>query len=319
MLVDPSSPVAEAASEPIGMGLAEAYIGGADQAPEPEVPANPHPAPIDPAPLAPPTPLPRSLGAARDIDEMPSGVFSGSARFHDYHVPGVEDYEVPDQSAVSPLDVLGKLERTDEYQQAELLRSLPPGSLAGPEPDPELPRVPGALTGRSAVVTATIPKTHQANAVQAPPPPAPQRAPAPTQQPSDGPGLLAAILVSVLGVLTAVGIAYAVLSSSGFRPQEPSAEGLTARPAAGVAAGPATPPSADAVAASERGLLRVRSNLKVLVYVDGVQVGMTPQDQTVVAGSHEVSAVIPGQPATRQVRNVEVGTDGGTVEVLFEY
>ncbi|MBX2801712.1 MAG: hypothetical protein KTR31_28800 [Myxococcales bacterium] len=65
--------------------------------------------------------------------------------------------------------------------------------------------------------------------------------------------------------------------------------------------------------------LRIRSNRKVLVYVDGRPIGYTPQNHVTDAGPHSVSAVVPGQPATRQTRSVTLSSDDGAVAVEFTF
>jgi serine/threonine-protein kinase len=76
---------------------------------------------------------------------------------------------------------------------------------------------------------------------------------------------------------------------------------------------PAAPPAPDAATT-----VRVRSNRRVLVYVDDVAVGYTPLDHAVTPGAHEVSALVPGQPSTRQDRQLRIDR-GGEPTVEFQF
>ena len=70
-------------------------------------------------------------------------------------------------------------------------------------------------------------------------------------------------------------------------------------------------PSAEDLAAPS---LQIRSNRRALVYVDRRAIGYTPQNVPVSIGSHRVSAKLPGQPYSEQVREVDV-----SAPVLVEF
>ena len=65
--------------------------------------------------------------------------------------------------------------------------------------------------------------------------------------------------------------------------------------------------------------LKIRANRRVLVYVDGQAVGYTPQDHVVKVGAHTITALVPGQPGTKQTRQAEAGKAGATVAVDFAF
>ena len=56
-----------------------------------------------------------------------------------------------------------------------------------------------------------------------------------------------------------------------------------------------------------------------MVYVNNQVVGFTPLDHKVGSGAYEVAAVLPGQPTTRQEREVSIGGSGGTQAVDFTF
>ncbi|HHO49991.1 MAG TPA: hypothetical protein ENK18_03760 [Deltaproteobacteria bacterium] len=76
------------------------------------------------------------------------------------------------------------------------------------------------------------------------------------------------------------------------------------------------PPKPVAAAA---GTLKIRSNRKVLVYVNGEALGYTPQDFPASPGQYTISAMVPGQPKTRQTHSATLGKDGTTVPVQFTF
>ncbi len=80
------------------------------------------------------------------------------------------------------------------------------------------------------------------------------------------------------------------------------------------------PRPADAVqpAVVEKGSLTIRANRAALVYVDGRAVGLTPKTVRVDGGSHTISAMLPGQPASKQTQTVEVEA-GSSVPVAFTF
>lgn len=83
----------------------------------------------------------------------------------------------------------------------------------------------------------------------------------------------------------------------------------------------APPPARKAPPAPEptQGTLRIRSNRRVLVYIDDRAVGYTPQDLAVPPGSHRVSAMLPGQPESRQVIDVQLQKGGDVKPVDFRF
>jgi hypothetical protein len=81
---------------------------------------------------------------------------------------------------------------------------------------------------------------------------------------------------------------------------------------------PAPSPAPAAPAASSKGMLKVRSNRRVLIYVDDRAVGYAPQDVETSAGSHTVSAMIPGRPASKRSETVSV-SEGGSASVDFTF
>ncbi len=76
-------------------------------------------------------------------------------------------------------------------------------------------------------------------------------------------------------------------------------------------------PAASQVAT--KGVLKIRSNRRVLVYVDGQASGYTPLEVKVEPGEHEVVAMVPGQPNTKQERDASVRAGGETVAVDFAF
>lgn len=63
----------------------------------------------------------------------------------------------------------------------------------------------------------------------------------------------------------------------------------------------------------------IRANRRVLVYVDGKAVGYTPLDFEAGTGSHQVVAMVAGQPATRQTKSANIGSVGDEVSVEFSF
>jgi len=68
-----------------------------------------------------------------------------------------------------------------------------------------------------------------------------------------------------------------------------------------------------------KGTLKIRSNRRVLVYVNGAAVGYTPQDYTVTPGDHTVTAMVPGQPNSKQTIEKRAVASGGVVAVEFTF
>lgn len=81
---------------------------------------------------------------------------------------------------------------------------------------------------------------------------------------------------------------------------------------------PTPPPPVVPEAAAEPGTLRIRSNKKVSVYINGDYVGMTPETRDVPAGAYEISVVQPGHPDTRQTQQIDVEA-GRTRSVRFRF
>jgi hypothetical protein len=83
---------------------------------------------------------------------------------------------------------------------------------------------------------------------------------------------------------------------------------------------PAQPaPVKPAPAAAAQGVLKIRANRRAMVYVNNQVVGFTPLDHKVAPGTWSVAAVLPGQPTTRQERNVAIQAAGGTTAVDFTF
>lgn len=78
------------------------------------------------------------------------------------------------------------------------------------------------------------------------------------------------------------------------------------------------PKPAPAAAPAARGTLKIRSNRRVLVYVDDRAVGYAPQDLPASPGEHTVSAMIAGRPASKRNETVKVEA-GGTASVDFTF
>ena len=107
--------------------------------------------------------------------------------------------------------------------------------------------------------------------------------------------------------------------------EEPAAEAQTpapapapqprAAPAPQPRAAPAPAPKVEAV----KGVLKIRSNRRVLVYVNGAAVGYTPQDYQGLPGSFSVSAMVPGQPDSKQTRDIEISAAGAVHAVEFSF
>jgi hypothetical protein len=120
------------------------------------------------------------------------------------------------------------------------------------------------------------------------PAPAPLSAPAPASDPAPGPA--------------------------------PAPEPKASVPAAAPApAAPRRPAPTVAAPISTKGVLKIRSNRRVLVYVDGQASGYTPLEVKVEPGDHEVVAMVPGQPNTKQERDASVRAGGETVAVDFAF
>lgn len=70
---------------------------------------------------------------------------------------------------------------------------------------------------------------------------------------------------------------------------------------------PADIPRADFVEPARRAEIKVTSNRRALVVIDGTPQGMTPLQHPVLPGVHRVSVMRPGKPESKQERKVSVG------------
>lgn len=84
---------------------------------------------------------------------------------------------------------------------------------------------------------------------------------------------------------------------------------------------PAAPKAAPEPSKAEvtTGTLRIKSNRRVLVYVDDKAMGYTPQTVEVKPGKYRVLAMMPGQPNTKQARDANVSAAGAAVNVDFSF
>jgi len=97
-------------------------------------------------------------------------------------------------------------------------------------------------------------------------------------------------------------------------PEEEPADPALPTPPAEVAETPAEPaPEPVAV-----GRLRVTSNKRALIYIDGAPVGFTPMDVELAPGSHTVRVMQPGQSDTIQTRAAEI-VPGEEQELSFSF
>lgn len=70
---------------------------------------------------------------------------------------------------------------------------------------------------------------------------------------------------------------------------------------------------------AQNGTIKIRANRRVLVYVNGSAVGYTPQDYKGPPGSYTVSAMVPGQPDSKQTRDTKIAGSGGASAVDFTF
>lgn len=108
------------------------------------------------------------------------------------------------------------------------------------------------------------------------------------------------------------------LPSPGAPTPSPAPQKAVPSPAPAPRPHPRTAPAATTPAAA-KGTLKIRSNRRVLVYVNGQAIGYTPQDYAVSPGTFTVSAMVPGQPNTKQTRDAVVSAVGTTVPVDFTF
>jgi hypothetical protein len=100
-------------------------------------------------------------------------------------------------------------------------------------------------------------------------------------------------------------------------PAAPQPTPAVAAPAPAPRAAPRPAPAA--VQPATKGVLKIRSNRRVLVYIDGQASGYTPLEMKVDPGAHTVVAMVPGQPNTKQERSASVAAGGDTVAVDFAF
>lgn len=67
------------------------------------------------------------------------------------------------------------------------------------------------------------------------------------------------------------------------------------------------------------GTLKVRANRRALVYVDDQVITYTPLSYDLPPGPHAVSAMMPGQPNSRQTREISIPKAGETVAIEFTF
>ncbi len=106
-------------------------------------------------------------------------------------------------------------------------------------------------------------------------------------------------------------------------PPEPARAAPAPAPAPAAApaprAAPAPEPEAPAPAAATAGTLNIRSNRRVIVYVNDSAIGYTPVEHPVPVGAYSIRAMVPGMPDTQQTRQAAVETAGQAVAVTFSF
>lgn len=65
--------------------------------------------------------------------------------------------------------------------------------------------------------------------------------------------------------------------------------------------------------------IKIKSNRRVLVYVNGKAVGYSPQEYKAAAGSYVVAAMLPGDPSSKQEQMVVVEANGSSTSVSFSF
>jgi hypothetical protein len=71
--------------------------------------------------------------------------------------------------------------------------------------------------------------------------------------------------------------------------------------------------------AIDKGTLKIRSNRRVLIYVNGQAIGYTPQEFQGPPGTYTVLAMVPGQPNTKQSREVTIDAEHPLLGVDFSF
>jgi serine/threonine-protein kinase len=96
---------------------------------------------------------------------------------------------------------------------------------------------------------------------------------------------------------------------------EPVVEAVAPTPAAPAAAAPTrpVPPVAETT-----GALTIRTNRRAIVYLNGSALGYAPVEWRGATGSYLVAAMLPGQPDTRQTREVALAAEPVTLDFEFE-
>jgi hypothetical protein len=102
-------------------------------------------------------------------------------------------------------------------------------------------------------------------------------------------------------------------------PAEPAARPTAAAPPPAPAPVAPRRPAPAATQVASKGVLKIRSNRRVLVYVDGQAAGYTPLEVKVEPGDHQIVAMVPGQANTKQERDASVRSGGETVAVDFAF
>lgn len=93
----------------------------------------------------------------------------------------------------------------------------------------------------------------------------------------------------------------------------PAAPTPTPRP------GAATAPVEVAAVPATTATLKVRANRRAIVYLDEQAIGYTPVSYQSSPGKHALSAMMPGQPNSRQAREVTLPAPGETIAVEFTF
>lgn len=109
------------------------------------------------------------------------------------------------------------------------------------------------------------------------------------------------------------------IEAEGTATEEPPASAPAPAPAATPRPKPAPAPRAAPAPVADLGTLKIRSNRKVLVHVNGKAIGFTPQDYRVAPGDYSVSAMLPGQPDSKQTLDTKIGAAGATVPLDFKF
>jgi len=74
-----------------------------------------------------------------------------------------------------------------------------------------------------------------------------------------------------------------------------------------------------AAPASAVGAIKITSNRRVLVYVNGSPVGYAPTEYKGKPGTYSISAMVPGQPDTRQTLDAKIEAADSRVTLNFTF